>query len=66
MNQIEAITAIILVARRDHGSLTDYKRASRALKALGFNTEDASVVLVHLDYHHPDTRAPYKWLADKL
>jgi hypothetical protein len=66
MNSIQALAAIISEARKEKGSVAGYKRAQRALRALGFNTEDALTVLVHLDYVNPDTREPYPWLAAKL
>lgn len=66
MNEMQAVIEIIREARKERGTVIGYKRVVKALKALEFNSEDAGTILVHLDYHHPDTRAPYSWLAAKL
>ena len=66
MNKMQAVIEIIREAQKDKNALTGYKRALRALKVLEFNTEDATTILIHLDYVSFDTREPYPWLAKQL
>lgn len=66
MSVMHGVIEVIRVARKEKGTISGYKRACRALKAIGLSAEDQITVLVRLDYCHPDTRKPYKWLADKL
>lgn len=66
MNKLEAIVEIIREAQRTENTVAHYKHMLRVLKALEFNSEDATTVLIHLDYVSPETREPYQWLSEKL
>lgn len=66
MNIIEAALDLVREGQAEKMSYQTYRRVRRALKALGFNNEDAITVLVGLDYYSPRTREPYPWLQNRI
>jgi len=70
LDKLEALQHLLWLGRRDKHRLSsikqDYRKAIRALDALGLTEEQKLVVLRHDLGFHDQTNKPYQWLADRL
>jgi hypothetical protein len=67
MNKSDALKELMRqAASGNKNSLASYRRACRALKALGFIGSEMHRPLGFLEYVNSETGEPYKWLAEKF